>query len=89
MTPHHGSGVHGEWDSFVADKPRRRSEKRIANRGPAGTNYDVAPDGKPTAALMPVDAPDVCNNNHVVFLVNFFDELQRCAPTGKNRAQPF
>jgi serine/threonine-protein kinase len=71
-------------DSFVADKPRVWSEKRIANSGPAGTNYDVAPDGKRIAALMPVDAPDVQQSqNHVVFLENFFDELRRRAPTGK------
>jgi hypothetical protein len=45
-------------DSFVSDKPRLISETRIANSGPAGTNYDVGPDGKRIAALMPVDAPE-------------------------------
>ena len=71
-------------DSFVADKPRVWSEKRIANSGPAGTNYDVAPDGKRIAALMPVDAPDAQQSqNHVVFLENFFDELRRRALAGK------
>jgi serine/threonine-protein kinase len=71
-------------DSFVADKARVWSEKRIANSGPAGTNYDVAPDGKRIAALMPADAPGAQSApNQVIFLENFFDELRRRVPTGK------
>jgi serine/threonine-protein kinase len=71
-------------DSFVADKPRVWSEKRIANSGPAGTNYDVAPDGKRIVALMPADAPEAQQAlNHVIFLENFFDELRRRVPAAK------
>src|SRR6202022_4157356 len=34
----------GKGDSFAADKPRVWSEKRIADTGLGGINYDVAPD---------------------------------------------
>jgi Tol biopolymer transport system component len=63
-------------DSFVADKPRVWSEKRLANIGLA--NYDLAPDGKRVAALMPAETPEgQMAQNHVVFLENFFDEVRR------------
>ena len=71
--------------SFVPDKPRLWSEKRLANFGTVGTsNYDLAPDGKRIAVLMPVESQQAQQaQNHVVFLMNFADELQRKAPTGK------
>ena len=69
-------------DSFVADKARVWSEKRLADFGIVGTGtYDVAPDGKRVAALMPVEAPETQQaQNHVIFLMNFFDELRRKVP---------
>ena len=73
-------------DSFVADKPRVWSEKRLADFGIVGTaTYDVAPDGKRVAALMPVETPEAQQaQNHVIFLENFFDELRWKVPvTGK------
>jgi serine/threonine-protein kinase len=67
-------------DSFVADKPRLWSEKRLGVRGNTPT-YDVAPDGKRIAALMSADAPGQQQaQNHVIFLENFFDELRRRVP---------
>jgi serine/threonine-protein kinase len=70
-------------DSFVADKPRLWSEKRLGVRGNTPT-YDVAPDGKRIAALMSADAPGQQQaQNHVIFLENFFDELRRRVPAGK------
>ncbi|HEV2200624.1 MAG TPA: protein kinase [Bryobacteraceae bacterium] len=70
-------------DSFVADKPRLWSEKRLANQGTSGT-YDVAPDGKRIAALMPAEGQEGQKaQNHVIFLENFFDELRRKVPAGK------
>ena len=64
-------------DSFVADKPRVWSEKRIANIGVLA-NYDLAPDGKRIAALMPAGTPeDQKAQSHVIFLENFFDEVRR------------
>jgi len=67
-------------DSFVADKPRLWSERRLANQGTSGT-YDVAPDGKRIAALIPVGGQEEQRaQNHIIFLDNFFDELRRRAP---------
>ena len=58
--------------------------EKIADTGLNGINYDVAPDGKRIAALMPVEAPEAQQaQNHVIFLMNFFDELRRKVPTGK------
>ena len=74
----------GKGDSFVADKPRVWSEKRIGNTGLAAINYDVAPDGKRIAALMPAEGPEEQKaQNHVIFLQNFFDEVRR--RTARNR----
>ena len=72
-------------DSFVADKPKVWSEKHIADFGTIGTNtYDVAPDGKRIAALMPIEGPAAQQAiSHVIFLLNFSDELRRRAPITK------
>jgi Tol biopolymer transport system component len=68
-------------DSFVVDKPRVWSEKRLANVG-ITANYDLAPDGKRIAALMPVaTAEDQKAQSHVIFLENFFDEVRRRTAT--------
>jgi Tol biopolymer transport system component/predicted Ser/Thr protein kinase len=71
--------------SFVSDKPRPWSEKRLANFGLIGTaSYDIAPDGNRVAALMPVQtAESQWASNHVVVLMNFFDELRRKVPLEK------
>jgi len=71
-------------DSFVAGKPRLWSEKKLADFGPVGVgNYDLAPDGKRIAALMPAESAEAQTaQNHVVFLMNFADELRRRAPAG-------
>jgi hypothetical protein len=48
------------------------------------SNYDLAPDGKRIAALMPAETPEAQQaQNHVIFLENFADELQRKVPAGK------
>jgi Tol biopolymer transport system component/predicted Ser/Thr protein kinase len=65
-------------DSFVADKPKPWAERRLADIGLNGTNYDVAPDGERIAALMPAEGQeDQKAQNHVIFLQNFFDEVRR------------
>jgi serine/threonine-protein kinase len=70
-------------DSFIADKARVWSPKMIADIGQAGTNFDVSPDGKRVAALMPVEGLEEQKaQNHVIFLLNFFDELRRRVPAG-------
>ena len=67
-------------DSFTPGKPRVWSEKRLAN---PRRNYDVAPDGKRIIALMPAESTEgQQTQHHVIFLVNFFDELRRRVPTG-------
>jgi len=70
-------------DTFVADKPRLWSDKRLASTG-LTPNLDLAPDGKRFAVLMPpggTEATDV--QRHVMLLMNFFDELRRIAPVEK------
>ena len=60
------------------------SEKKIADSGLNGMNYDVSPDGKRIAALMPAEAPEAQKaQNHIIFLENFFEELRRKVPVGK------
>lgn len=72
-------------DSFAPEKPRLWSDRRLVNFGLIGTaSYDVAPDGNRIAALMPVETSESQQaQNHVIFLLNFFDELRRKASAGK------
>ena len=66
-------------DSFTADPPKVWSEKQLAMVA-LNPNYDVAPDGKRIAALMP--AEDAQAQHQVIFLENFLDELRRKVPAG-------
>jgi hypothetical protein len=66
--------------TFVPGKPRVWSpvtlpagQRRIAN-----PNYDVAPDGKRFAVVVPVDAPQ--ERSTLTLLFHFFDELNRRVP---------
>jgi hypothetical protein len=69
-------------DSFIADRPHAWSEKTIASTGVLATNYDLAPDGKSIAALMPAEtAKGQTAQSHVIFLENFFDEVRRRTTT--------
>jgi len=64
-------------DSFVPEKPRLWSGKQLANTGTA-RNYDLAPDGKRFAVLMPVESAEPRETQSRVMLVlNFFDEVRR------------
>lgn len=76
------AGYTASVDSFSSGKPRLWSPTPLADFGPVGTtSYDVAPDGKRIVALMPVAAPEAQHDqNHIVFLLNFFDELRRKVP---------
>ena len=70
-------------DSFVPDKPRVWSEKRTASSGILVPTADLARDGKHIAAIMSSERPeDQQARNHVIFLLNFFDEVRRRAPAG-------
>ncbi|MGD1097792.1 MAG: protein kinase, partial [Bryobacteraceae bacterium] len=72
-------------ESFMPDKPRLWSEKKLGGVVLATEkNFDLAPAGKRIAALMPAETPESQQSqNHVVFLENFSDELQRKVPIGK------
>jgi eukaryotic-like serine/threonine-protein kinase len=61
-------------DSFLPDKPRVWSKKIVDF--PTTRSYDPAPDGKRIVALMPAETPQE-PPGHVIFLLNFFDELRR------------
>jgi Tol biopolymer transport system component len=68
-------------DSFVPDKPRLWSEKRLADTGFL-QNLDIYPDGKRFIVLMSAEEPgQQRGNNEVIFLENFFDEVRRRAPS--------
>ena len=70
-------------NSFLADKPRIWLEKTLAAAG-GPPNFDVSPDGKRIAGLMPAEAPEApASQSRVVFLMNFFDELRRRVQVGK------
>jgi hypothetical protein len=70
-------------DSFVTEKPRIWSERRLANLGQV-KNYDVAHDGKRIVAIMMAEGPgEQRAQSHVIFLQNFFDELRRRVPVRK------
>lgn len=65
---------------FVPEKPREWSAQPIADLG-LNMNFTVARDGKRVAALMPVELPEEqAAHHHVVFLMNFTDELRRRLP---------
>jgi hypothetical protein len=56
-------------------------EKRFTDFNIQGGNYDLSPDGKRIAALMPANAPgEQKPKNHLIVLLNFFDEVRRRAP---------
>jgi Tol biopolymer transport system component/predicted Ser/Thr protein kinase len=68
-------------DSFVPEKPRVWSEKRMASFGNLAPSFDLAPDGKRIAAIMSSELPkDQQARNHAIFVENFFDELRRRVP---------
>jgi Tol biopolymer transport system component len=70
-------------DSFLAGKPRLWSEKRLAETA-TSQNLDITPDGKRFAVLMPAaQQEDRGAPTHLIFLMNFFDEIRRKVPPGK------
>ena len=68
--------------AFAPGKPRPWSATPIGNAsGPA--NFDVAPDGQRIIACPATERDEAKGNLHLVFLLNFFDELRRKAPAGR------
>jgi serine/threonine-protein kinase len=70
-------------DSFHADKPRLWSPGQFTTRGTA-LNYALHPDGKRFAVLKAGNATESAPINKVSFIFNFFEELRRKVPAGKN-----
>jgi hypothetical protein len=70
-------------DSFVVEKPQvwSRQSVALALSGALGAQYDVAPDGKRIAVSTYAGSTQQ-DSGQVIFLENFFDELQRKVPLG-------
>jgi serine/threonine-protein kinase len=66
-------------DSFNYTKPRAWVEKQI-NFVNSRRYFDLAPDGKRFAVFTRTGLEDKQGNLHVVFLLNFFDEIRRRIP---------
>jgi len=66
--------VNGE--EFKVNKPRPWAQRKGVSQA-----YDLAPDGK-RFVVVEQQASDQKGPPHVVFLLNFFDELRRRAPAG-------
>ena len=73
-------------DSFVAGKPRQWSDESVLTLSLIST-YDMAPDGKRMAALLAINNDGQKLRTHLIFLLNFFDELRRRAPAGNEHAR--
>ncbi|MET0211843.1 MAG: hypothetical protein ABW292_02520 [Vicinamibacterales bacterium] len=69
-------------DSLTVEQPQLWSQERLADLGVAGAqNFDLAPDGRRVAAIMPAPGASGQDRRHrVVFLDNFLDELRRRVP---------
>ena len=72
-----------EGDSFRAARPQVWSAGAISDRGP-NRNFDIHPDGQRLAILKATESGTEGPRNHVVLVLNFFDELRRLAPRTKN-----
>ena len=71
-------------ESFAAGKPRVWSAQPIGGGVNTVRNFDLAPDGKRIAALMPVETADAQQaQRRVTFLLNFFDDVRRKVPVGQ------
>lgn len=70
-------------ESFHPDKPRLWSPGQFTPRG-TGINYALHPDGKRIAVLKAPNATEALPIKNVSFIFNFFDELRRKVPAGKN-----
>jgi Tol biopolymer transport system component len=71
-------------DSFVSEKPRVWSGRQLADLG-LTPNMDLAPDGKRFCVVMPAESPEPPRQtqNHVMLVLNFFDEVRRIVARNK------
>jgi serine/threonine-protein kinase len=68
-------------DAFQAEKPRVWSETRVQVRPNIGPSFDLHPDGERVAMAPGTEA--TAGPTHLTLVFNFFDELRRLAPTGR------
>jgi hypothetical protein len=67
-------------NSFVVEKPRVWSGRRLANTGVLG-NFDLAGNGKHFIALLSAESQHPRETqSHVMLVTNFFDEVRRRVP---------
>ena len=79
------AGYTVQGDKFFPAKPWLWSEKALANTVNSRKNVDLAPDGKRIVAVLPAEAGGAQQSlNHVIFLLDFFDELRRRVPVSGN-----
>ena len=71
-----------EGNSFRAEKPRPWSETRYLAR-PRLDSFDLHPDGERFAVALVPDSQRGTEQNELVFIFNFFDELRRVARATK------
>jgi eukaryotic-like serine/threonine-protein kinase len=70
-------------DTFSAGKPQVWSQKNLIEAG-GNYTYDLAPDGKRFAVVLNPGGTEERSTDSVTVLLNFFDELRRKVPPGKN-----
>ena len=67
-------------DAFRAGPPRELFTVSTIDDVTHAT-YDVTPDGKRFVVLLPQEDPSVSTTNHVILVLNWFDEIKRLVPT--------
>ena len=72
-----------EGNSFRAETPREWSPERMQPLPTAFRSFDLHPDGQRLAVLMAPEEMAVAKRDHLVFILNFFDELRRLAPPNR------
>jgi hypothetical protein len=70
-------------DSFAAGKPQVWARENLPSLG-GNYPYDLAPDGKRFAVVLNPVGTQVRSSDSVTVLLNFFDELRRKVPSGKD-----
>jgi len=72
--------------TFTAEKPRVWSERNLAFLG-GNYPYDIAPDGRRFAVVLDprgTSEQRMNRSDSLVVMLNFFDELRRKVPAGRN-----
>jgi hypothetical protein len=70
-------------DSFAAGRPQVWARENLPSLG-GNYPYDLAPDGKRFAVVLNPGRAQVRSTDSVTVLLNFFDELRRKVPPGKD-----